>query len=349
MSFWISEETMMHVKTFFAFVSVFAIASITSAAESTGGAIKTTTTPTYSAGGNTYAMPANDGGGGNAAESGRSTGATQLIGAAFSMGAAYMYAGQCSSQNYAACFFSGMAMLGASQLGGASGKSYNAGSGMAAYDPSQFNGGLSGSYDQYGNPISSATGNGTGSGSDGINAATNTGLKLPDGTTPQTIASSISKLRGDLATSGVIISSDGKTMTTKDGKKFDLSKGSDGSAQSLAALGLSGDAGQLAAMAKNYSASAQAKYAGMIAKMGADGAGGGGGGGGGAGAGGGGGGGSGYGGFADPRARTREKPKLSGLTRKLGDDTIGVSGDNIFEMITRRYKARDEVNQFLKD
>lgn len=47
--------------------------------------------------------------------------------------------------------------------------------------------------------------------------------------------------------------------------------------------------------------------------------------------------------------RNRAKPKLSGLTKKLGDDTIGVSGDDIFEMITRRYKARDEANEFLKN
>jgi len=36
-----------------------------------------------------------------------------------------------------------------------------------------------------------------------------------------------------------------------------------------------------------------------------------------------------------------KKGSVSGLSRKFGKDTIGVAGDNIFEMVTRRYKSNE--------
>jgi hypothetical protein len=45
----------------------------------------------------------------------------------------------------------------------------------------------------------------------------------------------------------------------------------------------------------------------------------------------------------------RKAASVSGMSKKFGNDNIGVSGDDIFQMITRRYKARDASNQFLKD
>jgi hypothetical protein len=41
--------------------------------------------------------------------------------------------------------------------------------------------------------------------------------------------------------------------------------------------------------------------------------------------------------------------KVSGMVKQLGNEPIGVSGDDIFEMIKRRYQARDAANSFLKD
>jgi hypothetical protein len=48
-------------------------------------------------------------------------------------------------------------------------------------------------------------------------------------------------------------------------------------------------------------------------------------------------------------AKARKPASVSGLSKKLGADPIGVSGDNIFEMITRRYQKKDAENSFLKN
>lgn len=298
--------------------------------------------------GSTYITPS--GGGGNAAESGRDSSKAQLIGAAANIGAAGMYMGICSTVYGSwACPLAGLAAVAASLLNNASKGSSSAGAGMSAFDPTAYG---------YG------TGTGTGtstdptvvygdSGNNGTNgsAGTNgTGVTLPDGTTSQTIARDIAKIRTGLEQAGVTISPDGKTMTTKDGRTFDLGAAGDGSMSGLMAMGLSAsEAAQADAAGKKFAAANASKFANM-AKLAADG---GGGGGGAAGRGPADDGTGGAGRFNfnlnDPRNKKRAAAKVSGLTRKLGDDTIGVSGDNIFEMITRRYKARDQVNNFLKD
>jgi hypothetical protein len=44
-----------------------------------------------------------------------------------------------------------------------------------------------------------------------------------------------------------------------------------------------------------------------------------------------------------------KKDKLSGLSKRVGDDQIGVAADNIWEMVTRRYRDRDAQNNFIKE
>ncbi len=304
--------------------------------------------------GSTYITPRT---GGNAASSGRTAQNVQMIGSMVGIGAGVMYMRICpSTWGTWACPLAAAALVGAASLNSASGGSGAAGSAMSAYDPSMY--GSIGSQqpvvDQWGNAISpGATGsqaNNAGGADTPIGMNVGAGGRLPDGTTSVTIARDIANLRSSLEKSGAVISADGRTMTTKDGRKFDLTKGADGSMEGLMAMGLTAAEAQKAAEAgSKYAAAANAKYGAMLAKMNADG-------------GGGGGlaslgpaadgsGGSGGGGYSwnDPRNKPRAKAKVAGLTRKLGDDTIGVAGDDIFEMVTRRYKARDENGNFLKD
>ncbi len=298
------------------------------------------------------------GGGGNAAEAGRSTSNAQLIGAAINIGAAGMYMTICSSSAAAcsgcwACPLVGLAGAAASLLGGASGQSGSAGMQMSAYDPyyDTSTGSTGGGTDPWGNPLNpdGSGGNGPG-GTGGTNgpAIAGSGGGLPPGTTPQTIARDVARIRTELEKSGVKMSPDGKTMTTPDGRKYDLSKAGSGSESDMIAMGMTAEeAAKANAVGKQFAAKQAEKFKQMSQLAGAGGGGGRGlasdaGAGGGEGA---------YGGGSDPwgrdaRNRNRAKPKISGLTKKLGSDTIGVSGDDIFEMVTRRYKARDQENQF---
>ncbi|MDZ4083178.1 MAG: hypothetical protein U1E10_09600 [Bdellovibrionales bacterium] len=310
-------------------------------------------TPTPAASQPQYITP---GGGGNAAEAGRSTSNTQLIGAAVNIAAAGMYMGVCMKPYCAGCWacpLVGLAGAAASLLGNASGQSGSAGMQMSNYDPyyDSSTGSTGGTTDPWGNPLNPDGTSGTGGpGASGPTTA-GTGGGLPPGTTPQTIARDVARLRTELEKSGVKLSPDGKSMTTPDGRKFDLSKAGSGSESDMLAMGMTAaEAAQANAMGKQFAAKQAEKFKQMSQLAGA----GGGGGGRGLASDGGAGGEGGYGaGFdpwgRDPRNRNRAKPKLSGLTKKLGDDTIGVSGDDIFEMVTRRYKARDQENHFLKD
>lgn len=308
-------------------------------------ALAETTTTTGSSG---YVLPTT--GGGNAAESGRDSSKAQLIGAAANIGAAGMYMGICSTVYGSwACPLAGLAAVAASLLNKGSSGSSAAGASMSAFDPSVYGLGNGTGNGNTTDPtvIYGDTGNNGTNGSAGTNG---TGVTLPDGTTSQTISRDIARIRSGLEQAGVTISPDGKTMTTKDGRSFDLGAAGDGSMSGLMAMGLSAsEAAQADAAGKKYAAANASKFANM-AKLGADG---GGGGGGAAGRGPADDGSGGAGRFSfnmnDPRNKKRAPAKVSGLTRKLGDDTIGVSGDNIFEMVTRRYKARDQVNNFLKD
>ncbi len=43
------------------------------------------------------------------------------------------------------------------------------------------------------------------------------------------------------------------------------------------------------------------------------------------------------------------KASVAGLSKKLGNENIGVKGDNIFEMVNRRYRSQDQQNAFLRE
>lgn len=280
-----------------------------------------------------YVMPS---GGGNASSSGSDTSGQQAMGAIMNIAAGGMYAGICSSCPEGGCWACPMiplAMMAASGMGSASGKSGAAGIDMAGFDPAAGGGGA-GTDD----PMAALpTANGAGGG-------------IPRGSAA--IAKGIQDLKNQMLKSGVKISPDGKTMMTPDGRKFDMSNGGgSGSKEDLMAMGLTASEADMAMAASGKFAKEYAsKFAQMKQLEGSGGGGGGGrstasdvaGGSGGADA---------FGGWdRDARNRNaRNKNKISGLTKKFGDDTIGVSGDNIFEMVTRRYKARDEKNDFLKD
>lgn len=291
------------------------------------------------------------GGGGSAAEAGRSTSSTQLVTAAINVSAAGYYMGVCARPKCHGCWacpYVGLASAAASLLGAAAGQSGGAGMQMSAFDPNfaPATGGTGGGTDPWGNPIGTGNSTGTDDGGGTGPGTQGTGGMIP-GTTPQTIARDVARLRNELDKAGVKMSPDGKTMITPDGRKFDLSKSGSGSESDMLAMGLTAaEAAQANAMGKQFAAKQAEKFKQMSQL---------------AGAGGGGrglasevGGDAGYGGGIDPwardqRNRNRAKPKISGLTKKLGNDTIGVSGDDIFEMVTRRYKARDQENHFLKD
>lgn len=49
------------------------------------------------------------------------------------------------------------------------------------------------------------------------------------------------------------------------------------------------------------------------------------------------------------RERRAAAANVSGMSKNLGTDKIGVSADHIFEMISRRYKAKDATDTFLKN
>jgi hypothetical protein len=157
-------------------------------------------------------------------------------------------------------------------------------------------------------------------------------------------ASTISPdIKNKLAEKGAKISADGKTMTLPDGKTVPLSAGNSEAGMRAAGLSEMDIAAGRAALAD-----AQAAVKDKIKAYNptVDG-GGGGGGGGGAGRETGGGSANGFN-FAMPK-QPRGKPSLSGMTKNLGNDKIGVSADNIFDMVTRRYKESDAKQTFLKN
>lgn len=304
-----------------------------------------------------------------AAQSGRDSSDMQMIGAVANVGAGVMYtqiaASGCTGATSWGCWaipMIGLAAQMASLQGSSSGQSGGAGLEMSNYDwrvpdisvPAYTTPEYK--FNPDGSPIvtSNSTDTGPGNTTNGLTpddkpTAQGLGGLIPPGTTPQTIARDVAKLKADLAKSGATLSADGKTLTTKDGRKFDLEKGKGGSKNDLVAMGLSpSEADSAVAASSKYGKQMAAKFEqARLAMANRDPAAGGGGAGGGLSSGGGGGGAGGYSYNANPKARA--KPKLSGLTKKLGDDTIGVSGDDIFEMITRRYKARDDGGNFIKD
>lgn len=296
-----------------------------------------------------YIVP---GQGGNAAEAGRSSSTMQYVTAGVNGAAAVYYGSKCSPYSAWNCFFSAMAGVGAIQSLQSARGSNAAGMQLSGFDPSLYGGGIPGGTGGQGTGGVGDVGVG-GVGSEGGSGGTGTtstggGTGLSS-TIPQAVARDLAQARSALEKSGVKFSPDGRSMTTPDGRTFDLTKSAN-SEQDLMNLGFS-PSEAAAAMADSRAVAKKLnekfKQMSQLAMSGS-------GGGGGRGiAAEGGGGGDPFAGFdpygRDRNARNRKKAQVSGLTKKLGSDTIGVAGDDIFEMVTRRYKARDEKNDFLKD
>jgi hypothetical protein len=142
-----------------------------------------------------------------------------------------------------------------------------------------------------------------------------------------------------LAAQGVTLNPDG-SVTLADGTTVPASAAGDTAAQSAAGFSAAQIAAGQASLA-DAQAQAKAKSKSILASLSADG-----------------GGGAGRGGsggasvaidFGKLKKAARAKPSLAGMSKNLGGDKIGVAGDNIFEMVTRRYKARDADNNFFRN
>lgn len=158
-------------------------------------------------------------------------------------------------------------------------------------------------------------------------------------------SSNFNAIQSQLAQKGMKLSRDGKTITLPDGSTVPTTIGNSDQAMSDAGLSAEDISSGRDAL-KDAQKQALDKIKGVA--MSGDDSGGGGGGGGGRNPSA-----DGSGGFnfnmKIPGAAAEKKPvNLSGMTKNFGGDKIGVAGDDIFQMITRRYKARDQGNSFFK-
>ena len=275
-----------------------------------------------------------------AAGSAGAAGNTALITAGANTAASPPLKASCSGMNFVACAMLALtvAQIGASLLhSGASGRSADAlsntgasGAGSAAATIAPGTYGTNGS-----------AGAGTMRAQDAA-ALTSMGLG--------SLVSDYKSLKDAVAQSGVTVSADGSTVKGPNGKTYPSSTFSSAQAMKNAGFGDSqiSEAQNALAEGQKRAAAYMSKVASLTNDQG---------GGGGTGAGGGGGGsgdsGSGrdpFGGLGKRGGAGNGKDKgVAGMSKKLGSDSIGVSGDDIFEMVTRRYQARDKVNTFLKN
>lgn len=203
---------------------------------------------------------------------------------------------------------------------------------------------------------------GTGTGVDGTTTTTLTGTTNPTGTTDAqdaaaltdmglgSLVSDYKSLKDAAAKAGVVVSPDGSKVTTGNGQSF--STASFGSSDAMKKAGMTdGDIAGIQDAMDEGSRLASA-YKSKVGSLTNDQGGGGGGGlgsGGGDGVGSSGrGGGDAYGLRRGGAGNGKDKG-VAGMSKKLGNDNIGVSGDDIFDMISRRYQARDKVDNFLKN
>ena len=268
--------------------------------------------------------PGYGGNGGVASDSAKKSNGSQLAAQAASLVMAGVMASQCNpTTNPMACAMAAMSVAQAASLGGTA-----AGADRSA---DYFRNGAGGG----GGTTNPDGTTGAGSGPQ-KNGDTGTGASSPQ----------IAAIKKTLDSKGVKISPDGKTMTLPDGKTVSTATGVSDSAASSAGFSQAQiDAGK-ATLADAQAAVAKFKGASMTVD-------GGGGGGGARGpasdseSGGGGRHGYNYGagfGMKDPN----KKPNLAGMSKNFGTDKIGVSADDIFDMVHRRYKAQDAINGFLK-
>lgn len=289
-------------------------------------------TPTPGAG---YVRP---GSGGNASESGRDTGSSQMAGMLANLASAGMnlaLASPCPKKP-SACIhyaFAAMSAAAAGNMGSSSGKSNSAGMAMAGWDWTMPN------LNTGGNNTPGST-NPDGSGGPG-------GGNVIPGLTPdqsRQVRDEFNRIRDQLQGAGVKFEN-GKIITP-DGKAFGPESFN---AEGLAALGygeedIKNALGNSAAIGKKLND----KFGSKIGQLGET-----------SGGGSAAGGGSGavdyssmFGGVGNKFAKVGgddKKDKLSGLSKRVGDDQIGVAADNIWEMVTRRYRDRDAQNNFIKE
>lgn len=157
----------------------------------------------------------------------------------------------------------------------------------------------------------------------------------------------LDQIKTELGKKGVEVSSDGKSITLPDGRTVPLDA-STVTPEGMQSNGFSADEINAAQAALAEAQEKAAKFSPVsgteVADYGLTG--------------GDGGGGYSSGGGASSSAKyvvrnrsagKREAPSLSGMSKNFGTDKIGVSADHIFEMITRRYKAKEASNTFLSN
>lgn len=163
--------------------------------------------------------------------------------------------------------------------------------------------------------------------------ATSTAPVVPGSAAPGAGAS-ISGIKQTLASKGAVISPDGTTMTLPNGTSVPLNANS-ATDSGMKAAGLSD---QQIALGKQALADAGAVASSKSGEMAVDG-----------------GGGGAVSGSGPSAATEPKKPapiarkSLSGLSKNFGGSKIGVSADDIFDMVSRRYKAKDADNTFIKN
>jgi hypothetical protein len=271
----------------------------------------------------------------------------QLVGMGTSVAVGGMFASKCpSDESRMSCAMAAMSLSQATALLGSS-----SGAGDSGAANSTYNGGSPWTDTKYDKTTddSCPTCLNTGGGSKNVdntvgNIDGKTNANLNGGSTVGQIMSDYKKLANNLKAAGVSISPDGKTVNLPGGKTVPTS--SFGSDSAMKSAGISdADLSAARSLATKTQSQLTAK---LVSKMDADGAGGGGGGGYGSG----GSGRDGKGNFdlkmPGMNVKKDRGANVSGMSKALGNDRIGVAGDNIFEMINRRYKSRDDANAFLK-
>ncbi len=294
-----------------------------------------------------YQPPVRTATGGGSAGSAKGAQMSQLIAVGGGIAAAAYLKPQCmpptGTPNAAACAMMALSLGQSAMSLASSGKSANsAGQFSTGAGPGNFDTGGPGGPN---NPYGPGTGDVNNPGGD---------PNGPNGPNTRTLAvdqelgkmvGEYNALKSDLDRAGYKVSPDGATITGPNGKQIPSSAFS--SPEAMKAAGFS-DAQIEAMMNAQKAAAAKAKDKIRGIAMAVEGGAGGGmanpSGGGGSG-----GGGGGYGGF-NMRMPTQkaEKPGVSGLSKQLGNDKIGIASDNIFEMIHIRYLERDKVGNFQK-
>lgn len=263
-----------------------------------------------------------------------SAAAMQMAATGVNVAAGAAFSEQCST-NEMACVMAAMSIAQAMQTMSASQGSTASSDGMSTYDSGGY--GASGVAANQGINEFGLKGAGTGPGVGGT-----------DRKTMAQLGGEMRKLQEDLAKKGVTLGKDGQSVQLADGRSIPTS--AMGSDAGMKGAGFSeAEIGQAKALMASVNAKLADKY--KAVQMAAES--------------GGGGGGSrkpaagddanGPGGFRmkfpwdkDP-SKANKKASVSGMSKKLGTDNIGVSGDNIFDMVSRRYKLCDAKNDFFKN